>query len=326
MQPEQLARSDINLLLTLAVLLEELSVTRAATRLCLSQSAVSKALAKLREQFSDPLFVRSAHGLKPTAKARALQPKLDLLVQQLTSLNQPDIFDPRTSQRRYNIALVESAYPLILPHFLPALFSQGANLTISTHNWGADSMSGLKSGELDLGITGRDIEGSAEHHINATPADICHQEIYRDHQMCLVRRGHPCLKDNWDLENFLNQRHVQVRCDGSERWLLDYRLAEHGLQRDIAIVVPDFNHAANLCSYTDVVFTAPSHFTTLMTKQFNLVQLELPIALPPMAYTLFWHQERKDEQALQWLINLVLSKTEHLRSAPHGSYNNDKRI
>jgi DNA-binding transcriptional LysR family regulator len=313
MQPEQLARSDINLLLTLAVLLEELSVTRTATRLCLSQSAVSKALAKLREQFSDPLFVRSARGLKPTAKARALQPKLDLLVKQLANLNEPDIFDPHSSQRRYTIALVESAYPLILPHFLPSLFYQGTSLTISTHNWGAESMAALQSGEFDLGITGRDVAGGGKHNINAVPAGICGKEIYRDHQMCLVRRDHPCLADSWDLDNFLKQRHVQVRCDGSERWLLDYHLAELGLQRDIAIVVPDFNHAANLCSYTDVVFTAPSHFTSLMTKQFNLVQLELPIPLPSMAYTLFWHQDKHDDQALQWLINLVLSKTEHLR-------------
>lgn len=312
MQPEQLARTDLNLLVTYKVLCEELSVTRAAAKLCLSQSAVSKSLARLRSQFNDPLFVRGAYGLKPTHKTKRLQPKLDALVQQLIALNEPDEFNPETSRHRYNLALVESAYPLVLPHFLPALFHQAANLTISTHNWGADSIQALLTGEVDLGITGRDLIADEEQYLNAIPDEICSEEIYRDHQTCLVRKEHPCLARPWDLDNFLSQRHVQVRCAGEERWLLDFQLAAQGLQRDIAIIVPDFNHAASLCSYTDVIFTAPSYYVQLVAEKHGLVQLELPVNLPPVAYSLLWHQQRNDEQELSWLINLIRSKTSHL--------------
>lgn len=94
MQIEKLARIDLNLLVCLKVLIEELSVTRAAARLCLSQSAVSKSLAKLREQFDDPLFVRTSYGLNATPKALFLKPKLDVLVNQLELLTQPAHFSP----------------------------------------------------------------------------------------------------------------------------------------------------------------------------------------------------------------------------------------
>ena len=107
------------------MLIEELSVTRAAHRLCLSQSAVSKSLAKLRQQFDDPLFVRNPHGLKATPKSLFLKPKLDILIQQLESITQPENFSPHSSEHRFHIAAVESVYPLILPHFLPAIFKHG---------------------------------------------------------------------------------------------------------------------------------------------------------------------------------------------------------
>ncbi|EED25787.1 transcriptional regulator, LysR family [Vibrio sp. 16] len=95
MSLEKLVRLDLNLLICLKVLIEELNVTRAAHRLCLSQSAVSKSLAKLRTQFDDPLFVRNAHGLTPTPKALFLKPKLESLIHQLEQITQPEESPPR---------------------------------------------------------------------------------------------------------------------------------------------------------------------------------------------------------------------------------------
>ena len=126
MNIEKLARIDLNLLVCLNVLAEELNVTRAAHRLCLSQSAVSKNLAKLRTQFGDPLFVRHAHGLKPTPKVLFLKPKLENLINHLEQITQPEEFSPDSSDYRFQISAVESVYPLILPHFLPEIFSRPA--------------------------------------------------------------------------------------------------------------------------------------------------------------------------------------------------------
>lgn len=309
----KLARIDLNLLVCLNVLIEELSVTRSAHRLCLSQSAVSKSLAKLREQFDDPLFIRHAHGLRPTPKSLFLKPKLDILINQLELITQPESFEPATSEYRFHIAAVESVYPLILPHFLPAIFKQAPNINISTHSWAEDTFSKLQIGELDFGITGKDIDINDAKLTMLPPSNICEQEIYRDEQKCIVRRGHPILQQPWNMASYLSLRHVQVRCDGNDRWLLDYRLADIGKERDIAITVPDFNSAASLCTYTDFIFTAPSHFNDWIAKQMDLVVLPLPMEFPPMAYTLFWHRDRENDPALNWLRNIIKDKTLHLR-------------
>lgn len=313
MSLEKLVRLDLNLLICLKVLIEELNVTRAAHRLCLSQSAVSKSLAKLRTQFDDPLFVRNAHGLTPTPKALFLKPKLESLIHQLEQITQPEEFAPETSSYRFQIAAVESVYPLILPHFLPAIFSQAPGVTISTHAWSDTTFKMLQRGELDLGITGKDIDINDAKLTMYPPNDICEAEIYRDSQMCLMRNDHPVLQQPWNLDSYLAHRHVQVRCDGNERWLLDYRLADIGKERDIAIMVPDFNSAASLCSYTDFIFTAPSHFVKLASEQLNLTVRPLPMEFPPMAYTLFWHRDRENDPALAWLRQIIKDKTETLR-------------
>lgn len=314
MNIEKLARIDLNLLVCLRVLIEELNVTRTAHRLCLSQSAVSKNLAKLRNQFDDALFIRHAHGLKPTPKALFLKPKLEIIINQLEQLTQPEVFLPSCSDYRYQIAAVESVYPLILPHFLPEIFKQAPQVTISTHAWADDTFRRIQRGEIDLGITGKDIDINDAKLTMLPPSDICEHEIYRDRQMCLVRNNHPALKQPWTLNNYLAQRHVQVRCDGNERWLLDYRLADIGKERDIGITVPDFNSAASLCSYTDFIFTAPSHFVELASKQLNLTMLPLPMEFPPMAYTLFWHRDRENDPALSWIRQIINDKTIDLRS------------
>lgn len=313
MNIEKLARIDLNLLVCLKVLTEELNVTRSANRLCLSQSAVSKNLAKLRQQFDDPLFIRNAHGLTATPKTLFLKPKLDNLIHQLEQLTQPEQFSPHSSDYRFQIAAVESVYPLILPHFLPQIFKQAPNVTISTHPWNDQTFALLQRGELDLGITGKDIDINDAKLTMLPPTDICEQEIYRDNQMCLLRKDHPALSQPWNLANYLKQRHVQVRCDGNDRWLLDYRLADIGAERDIAVTVPDFNSAASLCCYTDFVFTAPSHFVHLAASQNNLTVLPLPLEFPPMAYTLFWHRDRESDPALSWLRSLITEKTNSLR-------------
>ncbi len=314
MNIEQLARIDLNLLVCFNVLLEEKNVTRAASRLCLTQSAVSKSLAKLRVQFDDPLFYRSAHGLTPTPRARFLKPKLESLIHHLESITQPEFFEPSTSNYQFHIALVESVYPLILPHVLPHLFQQAPSIKISTHAWSKSTFKLIQSGDIDFGLTGKDIDIRHATLTMLPPKDIDMLEIYQDKQVCLVRKDHPVLNKPWDLDAYLSERHVQVRCDGDDRWLLDYKLSDIGLERDIALCVPDFNSAASLCTYTDFIFTAPSHFAHYISENLDLVVLNLPTQLPPMAYTLFWQKDRGREPALKWFKNFITSHTLHLKS------------
>ncbi|MDD1783515.1 LysR substrate-binding domain-containing protein [Enterovibrio sp. ZSDZ35] len=308
MNLNQLLRYDLSLLICLHVLLEECNVTRAAQRLHLSQSAVSKSLGKLREQFDDPLFNRTSRGLHPTPKALSLKAGLKNLLQHVEGLTISDEFDPATSDRRFHLSLVESSYPLLMPRFLGEILDAAPSITLYTEAWGRHTFDSMARGEVDFGITGKDLNPADAMLTLMPPKGIIYEELYQDHQRVIVRKGHPVLDKQWNLDAYLKQRHVQVRCDGSDRWLLDYKLAELGLDRDIAMYVPDFNSAASLCTHTDLVFTSPSHFANAVAKQLNLQVLPLPTPLPPMAYTLFWHQSQQNDPGHQWLRQLIISR------------------
>ncbi|OOE74373.1 LysR family transcriptional regulator [Salinivibrio sp. ML290] len=315
MDLDQLQRTDLNLLVCLHVLLEECNVTGTAKRLHLSQSAVSKNLARLRAQFNDPLFTRAAHGLKPTVRAQALQAKLRALLNDVAAMTEPDHFQPHLSDRCFRFALVESAYPLLLPQFIGDMLEAAPAITLNTAAWDQTTFDGLARGNIDFGITGKDLNPADAMLTMMPPKGVLYQELCQDHQCVLMRADHPALRGPWDEARYLGLRHVQVKCDGNDRWLLDYKLAERNIERDIAMYVPDFNSAASLCTYTDLVFTSPSQFAHYIAASLNLVVRPLPTPIPPMAYTLFWHQNQENDPGHQWLKALIISRCQQFSPA-----------
>lgn len=306
----QLTKCDLNLLICLYVLLEEKNVTKAAQRLHLTQSAVSKNLAKLREWFDDPLFFRLSKGLSPTQKAKTLHPIVSQIMTLSTEISRPTTFEPSSTPRHFKLALIESIYPLLVPKFLGEVFSYGSHLTIDTSPWDKSCFEKLSSGEVDFGITGKELDADDIVRIARIPNDIEAIELYRESQCCLVRKGHPALKKMWDLDAYLASQHMQVRCgvDDQNRWLLDFKLAEQNLSRAISTTVDDFNNAASLATCTDLVLTAPKQFATHTSEQLGLVKLPLPVELPEMAYTLFWSRNHDSDPSHEWLRKLIISR------------------
>ncbi|WED28380.1 LysR family transcriptional regulator [Vibrio sp. DW001] len=310
MNIQKLTKCDLNLLICLYVLLEEKNVSRTAQRLLLTQSAVSKNLARLREWFDDPLFVRLSKGLSPTQKAKALRPIVSQILELSTELSKPTTFDPDSTPRHFKLALIESIYPLLVPKFLGKVFSFGPHLTIDTLPWNNNCFEKLSSGDVDFGIAGKELEADDIDRTLRIPQDIEAIELYRESQCCLVRKGHPALRKEWNLEAYLEAQHMQVRCgvDDRNRWLLDFKLAERGLSRVISTTVDDFNNAASLATCTDLVLTAPKQFATHVSEQLGLTKLSLPVELPKMAYTLFWSRNHEKDPSHKWLRELIISR------------------
>jgi DNA-binding transcriptional LysR family regulator len=306
---DNLARIDLNLLVMLQVLLEERSVTRAANRLHLSQSALSKSLNRLRDMLGDPLFQRTAHGLKPTAHAEQLAQHLPIALQSLHQLTQPPVFTPASSNRQFSLTMVESAYETLLPSFIGRLLSNAPNVRLDSYVWTEKSMQALQQGQIDLGISGRDLQPSSSFHFSQLPEGILYQTLFQDHQVCLVREGHPALQAQknkvWDLAAYLALPHVQVRCEGNDWWALDYFLADLGHHRRLSATVPDFYGAASICAHSDLVFTLPSSFALHACKLYSLQQLPLPIDFMPMAYVLLWHERNNDDPGHRWMRQLI---------------------
>ncbi|QIR15873.1 LysR family transcriptional regulator [Shewanella aestuarii] len=311
MNLDNLSRIDLNLLVTLQVLLEEQSVTRAAHRLHLSQSALSKSLQRLRETLDDPLFQRTAHGLKPTAHALALGQQLPQVLQHLYQLTQPPSFTPQTSERHFSFSIVESAYETLFPYFIGPLIQQAPQVKLDSYVWTEKSMHDLQQGQIDIGIAGRDIQSPLTATTDNLADGIECQTLFNDHQVCLVRENHPILeqinKGKWDMQTYLSLRHVQVRCEGNKWWALDYYLANKNLHRDLSATVPDFYGAASICAHTDLIFTLPSSFAKHAQKLYPLTQITLPFEFMPMAYVLMWHERNNQEPGHQWLREMIFN-------------------
>ncbi|MGL5504011.1 MAG: LysR family transcriptional regulator, partial [Aeromonas veronii] len=224
---EQLGRIDLNLLIILQVLLEERNGSKAARRLHLSQSAVSKALGRLRDTFNDPLFIRSAYGLEPTGRALALQQQLQPILLSLDNLIQPPEFDPASSEREFVIASMDSAFTLFAPLYLSELKRQAPRIRLRYEEWTENSLTEMSQGQVDIAFAVRENCISSDYRLDTLPDSICQRVLAVDDLTCLVQQHHPALREpNWNLEHYLSYPHVQTYCEGRDRWMLDHKLAE----------------------------------------------------------------------------------------------------
>ncbi|WP_076538158.1 LysR family transcriptional regulator [Shewanella sp. UCD-KL21] len=309
MNIDNLAKIDLNLLVILQVLLEEQSVTRAANRLHLSQSALSKSLNRLRVTLDDPLFQRTAHGLKPTAHAVNLAQQLPQLLQSLHQIVQPPSFIAATSHQHFSFAMVESAYETLLPYFIGTILREAPNVKLDSYVWTEKSMQDLQLGQIDFGIAGRDTHPQADFKIEQLPDGIKYRTLFKDKQVCLIRQDHPLMAQikagQWNRELYLQMAHVQVRCEGNDWWALDYHLAEQNLHRRISSTVPDFYGAASICAHSDLIFTLPSSFARHAALLYPLVEIPLPFEFMPMAYVLLWHERNSQAPGHLWLRNVI---------------------
>ena len=309
MNIDNLAKIDLNLLVTLQILLEEESVTRAASRLHLSQSALSKSLNRLRVTLNDPLFLRSAHGLKPTTHALQLKKQLPAILQGLYQVTLAPKFEPATSQRHFSLAMVESTNETLLPSYIGPLLRQAPQIVLDIYDWTEKSMQDLQQGQIDFAIAARELHPKSDYQLNNLPDGITQTLLFSDTHVCLVRENHPVLatlkNNSWDIDTYLQMSHVQVCCAGKEWWALDYLLAESGKHRHISCSLPDFYGASSVCANSDLIFTLPSEFAPHAQKLHPLVQLPLPVEFTPFVYILLWHKRNTNEPGHKWVRETI---------------------
>ncbi|OCH21328.1 LysR family transcriptional regulator [Aliivibrio logei] len=299
---------DYNLLNTLEVLLEEQSVTAAALRLHLSQSAVSKQLAKLREVFDDPLFERTSYGLRATPRAKQLAPELRQVLQHLELFTRPNHFEPSESKRTFDIHMVEPAYSLTYPYFMPSVLKQAPQVNVHAKTWRRDSLEQLLRCEIDMAISCWEWDRRSKWHMENIPKELNCVELVRDHAVCLVREDHPLFQEEWNLDTFLKYRHLQVVFGGIEQWLLDDILNIQHLKRDIAVNLTDFHSAMELCERSDLILCAPAKYVDHMLKNSPLKILPGPIEMEPGCYVLMWHKHFDFDHSHRWFRELIIDK------------------
>lgn len=290
-----MSRPDFNLLVTLDVLLAEGSVARAARRLRLSPSAMSRALARLRDVTGDPLLVRAGRGLVPSPRAVALREQVQRLVQEteavLRPVQAPDLSRlSRTFALRASEGFVEAHgaallariardAPSVRLRFLPKPDRDSTPLRDGT-------------ADLETGVIAR-----------GTGPELRAQALFRDRFVGVVRGGHPFAAGKVSLARYAAAHHVAVARPGLDSGPVDTALATAGRQRQVAVHVGGFSAALALARASDLVATVPERHTAGLRDGLAIFTLPFPIA--PITVSLLWHPRLDGDPVHAWLRGCV---------------------
>jgi DNA-binding transcriptional LysR family regulator len=288
---------DLNLLRILDVLLREQNVSRAASRLALSQPTVSNALARLREQLEDPLLVRVGRRMQPTPKALALEGPIRSALRQIEQTIKVDEgFDPRSSRQAFCIAMTDFVEQACMPTLLRRLQDSAPNLRLDIAPLAPSlPIDALDRGQLDL-VLGR---------FDEIPARFARRLWRSETLQVALRQDHPMVSGVLDLETFLRLRHLWVH-GGQTRGMVDQWLGEQGLSRQIVYTTPNYLQAAHLVAASDLCVVLPTQLARNFAALLPLQLHDLPFALPAFELELVYLTQRGQDPALNWLVGEIL--------------------
>lgn len=292
-----LRRLDINLLLTLDVLLAEHNVTRAAQRLNLSQPSVSVHLAKLREIFGDPLLLPGPRGMRPTARADELREPLRRALEALELAVSPaSPFEPGAAANTWSVSASDYGESTVI---LPALAglraaAPGTRLAVLELEPGR-LVRQAEQGIIDLAL----------HTSEDSPPGLRRRVLFSERYVLVGRVGHPRLQRRPSLAQFGKLEHVMVSPDGGGfHGVTDSALGELGLTRRVVLSVPHFLFVLSALASTDLVAMLPSR---LVRDNPALKVVEPPLEVPGYEMAMLWHERCHRDPAHQWLRELIVS-------------------
>ncbi len=310
------ATLDLNLLRVFDALFEERSVTRAGHRLHVTQSAVSHALARLRDILGDELFIKGPDGMTPTAKARAVGPRLRAGLLELQAALTTDAFDPATTEYHYTIAADAYATAVLLPRVIGRVRSVAPGIDIRITPGTAEAMEALDTGRLDLAISA----------YGRVPERLGLHELLRDRLVWVLRADHPMAQGPLTLERLASLPHLvraltdedteavdgiiverglerRVAQDGDEA--LTDALADIGRQRQIRLTVPSTHAALEIVGETDLAALVPWRMAAALAGHYRLTMLEPPYPGPETQLSMIWHLHHGSDPASKWLRDLI---------------------
>lgn len=286
---------DLNLLATLDVLLDEGSVVGAAKRLQLSASAMSRALARLRQATGDPLLVRAGRGLVPTPRALELQGRVRQVVIDAEAVLRPALkLDLPSLARTFAIRSTEGFAETFGPDLIARVSVEAPLVQLSFLAKPDKDSTPLRDGTVDLetGVTGKTMG-----------PEIRTRPLFRDCFVGVVRKGHPLAKGAITPERYAAGAHVLVSRRGLEMAPVDHALQALGLARDVRATVSGFSAAIALARGSDLIATVPGVHTRALAVDMH--RFALPMPLREFTISLFWHPRLDADPAHKWLRSMV---------------------
>lgn len=298
MDLRRLARIDLNLLVALQVLLEEQHVSRAAERLFITQSAMSKTLSRLRELFDDPLFTRSAHGMVPTPRAIELHADLENLLQQMNNLISYQEMDPSQFQGRFNITATDHfALPLI-PSLMSRVTQEAPGIQVRVSQDIDSQYRDMVEGRVDLAVGGQrsDIE-----------EDFIVETLCVTYPVFLLRRDHPLKAlESPTWRDIMQYPEVSLKVftpEGMRGSLMRSRVYRYLKLSSIALETPDYLTALETLSLTDGIMFAPRLSLDFVKATGAISSIPLPgrEGRDPVEVVLFYHKRTASSPVHSWM-------------------------
>ncbi len=309
MRITHLRQSDLNLLIVFAAVAEERNVTRAASRLLLSQPAVSRALQRLREMFHDDLLVRASSGYEPTPKGRRLLQELSTILPRLDRLLSGEDFDPRQEETTFRIAVTDHASHVLCPLICRMVLPKADKVSIEFVSFGDQTFEAIEKGRLDLMLNADD---------GYLPPRFASEMIFDDSYSCVAARENKYPRA-LTLKQYLAAEHVGVGIWDELQTLPDKRLAGIGVKRRCPIWVPYFTAAVRCVPDTHLLATVPTCIARFESNNLSLRVLKPPEVLGRFNYLMAWHPRMNTDAAHIWLRRAIREAGMALSSGRNGS-------
>ncbi len=309
---------DLNLLVALDALTRERSVTKAAERAGVTQSAMSHTLRRLRELFDDPLLVRGRGGMLLTPRAEALTiPLRSGLVSLARTLAEPAAFDPANAHRTFRLVSPDLFDALVLPTLLQRISEQAPAIDLAVVPTPKRLADSLETGDIDLAIHPVLLDPHPFDIGVQVDPELQSQTLFRDSFRCFARNKHPAFtgKRRLTIKAYTRLNHILVSPGGEGPGVVDRVLQREGLDRRISLRVPHFATALEVITQSDLVLTAPASLSKCAAGA-TLASRPAPIAIPEHAITMLWHPRFTEDPAHRWLRTLMREVTTNLPSLP----------
>ena len=289
---------DLNLLRTFDALMNERSVTAAAERLGLTQPSLSNALNRLRAACGDPLFVRTTHGMQPTAMAsRIARPIGDALASLQAAFDSNAEFDPAKSSRVFNLLTTDTGELIVLPGLAGLLKSAAPGVRIAVRHIPREEYRGaLESGTADLALG----------QLPSTHKDFMQQFLFEETFVCIADTRHHDLRGGLTLERFLATPQLAIGAPAVSERLVTRALGRNAAKRRILLEAPNYLVAPAIVSASGLIAVVPRTIALAFSTIRTLKALPLPFRLAPVRVRQFWHRRANQDPGIRWLRGVIV--------------------
>ncbi len=295
---------DLNLIVALDAILTERNLTRAGESIGMTQPAISGAAAKLRRLLDDPILIRSGRTSELTPRARALQPIVRQAVAEIgNTLNLRPMFDARTTTRQFRLTASDYALAFMAAPLIELFEQEAPHASVDFAPLNALDPIDLLREDIAIASAAREVPGKR-------------QALFSDAMVCIVRRDHPRLQGGaLTLEDLAELAYVQVNFADGVVMYADDVLADAGIHPRVARSVPGFLPVPWAVSGTDMYGFVPARLADLHAAQLDVTVAQIPLTLPVLVESAYWHPSRSTDPAVQWLLGILRTVAERVEFA-----------